>query len=51
MNGKFLTGAMLLGLAIDYCESINDAEVPAIVSSFERVALAEAQKVSEELIE
>jgi len=42
---------MILGLAIDYCEAINDKEIPGIVNSFERVALAEAQKVSEELID
>jgi len=33
---------MLLGLALEYCEAINEKEIPAIVSSFERVAHSEA---------
>lgn len=40
---------MLLGLAIEYVEAINNEEIPAIVSSFERVAHAEAQKYADEL--
>lgn len=42
VQGKYLTGTMLLGLAIEYCEAINDQEIPAIVNCFEWVAHSEA---------
>ena len=35
VQGKYFTGAMLLGLAIEYVDAINDQEIPEIVSSFE----------------
>ena len=49
VQGKHLTGSMLLDLAYDYVEAMNEREVPAIVSSFQRVAHAEARKFSDEL--
>jgi hypothetical protein len=51
VSGKHLTGAMLLGLAIEYIEAMNDGSVPSIVDTFEIVAHAEAQKFSDELYE
>lgn len=51
VNGKHLTGSMLLGLAIEYIEAMNAQEIPAIVSTFERVAHAEAQKYADDLFD
>lgn len=42
---------MLLGLAIEYCELINNSQVPGIVSVFERVAHSEAQKIFDQIYE
>jgi hypothetical protein len=37
INGKSLTGSMLLGLAMEYSEALNNKEIPTVLSSFERV--------------
>lgn len=42
---------MLLGLAIEYVDAINEQEIPAIVSSFEWVAHAEAQWFADQMYE
>lgn len=46
-----MTGSMLLGIAIEYIEAINEGGIPTIIDSFERVAHAEAQRFVDELIE
>jgi hypothetical protein len=51
VGGKYMTGSMLLGIAMEYIEAINSGGVPTILDSFERVAHAEAQKFVDELIE
>lgn len=51
IGGKFMTGSMLLGLAIEYIEAINEGGIPTIMDSFDRVAHAEAQKFIDDLIE
>ena len=48
---KYMTGSMLLGVAIEYTESINSGSIPTIIDSFERVAHAEAQRYVDDLIE
>lgn len=37
INGKALNGSMLLGLALEYVDSLNNKEIPIVLSSFERV--------------
>ena len=42
IKGKHITGAMLLGMAIEYVATMNSHEIPSVISTFERVAHAEA---------
>ena len=49
--GKYMTGSMLLGIAIEYTEAINNNGIPTIIDSFERVAHSEAQRYIDQLIE
>lgn len=37
ISGKALNGSMLLGLALEYVDAINNQEIPTVLSSFERV--------------
>jgi len=37
INGRVLNGSMLLGLALEYVDALNNREIPVILSSFERV--------------
>lgn len=37
IGGKALNGSMLLGLAMEYVEALNNKEIPTVLSSFERV--------------
>ena len=51
IGGKHMTGSMLLGLAYEYVDAINNGEIPTVMDSFERVSHAEAQRFIDELIE
>lgn len=37
INGKALNGSMLLGMALEYVDALNNSEIPTVLSSFERV--------------
>ena len=37
INNRPLTGSMLLGLALEYIDALNNKEIPVVLSSFERV--------------
>ena len=37
ISNKTLNGSMVLGLALEYVDAINNREIPVILSSFERV--------------
>lgn len=51
INGKALNGSMLLGLALEYLDALNNKEVPVILSSFERVVQVESRRFTEKLFE
>lgn len=51
INGKALTGSMLLGLAMEYSEALNNKEIPTVLSSFERVVQVESMRATEKLFE
>lgn len=51
INGKALNGSMLLGMALEYVDAINNQEVPTVLSSFERVVQVESRRVTEKLFE
>ena len=51
INGKPLNGRMLLGLALEYVEAINNQEVPVVMSCFERVVQVESRRFTEKLFE
>jgi len=42
---------MLLGLALEYVEAINNQEVPVVMSCFERVVQVESRRFTEKLFE
>jgi len=42
---------MLLGMALEYIEALNNKEVPVVLSSFERVVQVESRRVTEKLFE
>ena len=50
INGKGLTGEMLLNLAQCYVESINKGGVPEILTSLERVINNESKKIYESTV-
>lgn len=51
VGGKALTASMLLGLAMEYVEAINNQEVPVVMSCFERVIQVESRRFTEKLFE
>lgn len=51
INGKALNGSMLLGMALEYVEALNNKEIPVVLSSFERVVQVESRRVTEKLFE
>jgi len=51
VGGKCLSGAMLLGLALEYVEAVNNKEVPTVLSSFERVVQVESARTTEKLFD
>ncbi len=51
INNKALNGSMLLGLAIEYVEALNNKEIPVVLSSFERVVQVESRRFTEKLFE
>ena len=48
LHGKELNSQMLLGLAMDFCESINSAEAPKIKSSVDRLISEEVRVIEDE---
>ena len=51
IGNKALTGNMLLGLALEFVEALNNKEVPVIMSSFERVVQVESRRFTEKMYE
>ena len=51
IHGKPLNGNMLLGLALEYVEAINNQEIPVVMSCFERVVQVESRRFTEKLFE
>ena len=49
VQGKPLSGCMLLNLAMEYVESLNKNVAPVISSSFERVVQIESERFVEQL--
>lgn len=45
--GKPLSAPMLLGLALEYVEAMNNNEIPVVLSSFERVVQVESRRFVE----
>lgn len=45
---KFLNAQMLLGLAMDFCEAVNDEETPKIESSVSRVLQEETRVIADD---
>lgn len=50
INGKTLTGNMLLNLTFEYIEALNDENAPNIYSSLERIVHAETRKACDEVL-
>ena len=51
INGTPVTGNIYLSLAIDYVASMNDNDTPTILPTLERVLMAEARKLTEQIFE
>ena len=51
VDGKYVTGAMLLALALEYVDAINSNDTPTVNSCFRRVIQAEAHKFTDAVIE
>lgn len=51
INGETIDGILLLGLIMEYVESLNNNQVPTILSSLENVILSRANKVIDECID
>lgn len=51
VGGRALSSGMLLGLAMEYVEAINNQEVPVVMSCFERVVQVESRRFAEKLFE
>lgn len=51
VGGRALSSGMLLGLAMEYVEAINNHEVPVVMSCFERVVQVESRRFAEKLFE
>jgi hypothetical protein len=50
INGKTLTGNMLLNMTFEYVEALNNESAPNIYTSLERIIHAETRKVCEEVL-
>ena len=50
INGKVLTGNMLLNLTFEYIEALNNETAPNIYSSLERIVHAETRKACDEVL-
>lgn len=42
---------MLLGLALEYVDALNNKSIPVVLSSFERVVQVESRRFTEKLFE
>ena len=51
INGKALNSSMLLGMAMEYVDSINNQEIPTVMNSFERVVQVESRRFTEKLFD
>ena len=51
INGRQLTGNMLLNLTMEYVDALNQDETLYILPAFERVVLIESERFSEKLFE
>jgi len=49
-EGKSITGTMLLNLAFEYCDALNNDIAPQVYSTVERVLFAETRKICDDLI-
>ena len=51
VNGKALTSSMLLGMAMEYVDAINNQEIPVVMNCFDRVVQVESRRFTEKLFE
>lgn len=51
INGRALTSSMLLGMALEYVDAINNQEIPVVLNCFERVVQVESRRFTEKLFE
>lgn len=51
VNGKGLTSSMLLGMALEYVDAINNHEIPVVMNCFERVIQVESRRFTEKLFD
>lgn len=51
INGKTLNSSMLLGIAMEYVDAINNQEIPVVMNCFERVIQVESRRFAEKLFE
>ena len=51
INGRPLSGYMLLGMALEYVDSLNKQEPPVILQCFERIVTIESERFLEQLYE
>lgn len=50
INGKTLTGNMLLSLAFDYIDALNGEGVPEILPAVERIVYSETRKICDDVL-
>ena len=48
IHGKSFNGSMLLGLAMDFCDAVNDEDTPKIESSVMRLVQEETQIIQDD---
>jgi hypothetical protein len=51
INGKTLSGNMLLNMTFEYVEALNNESAPNIYSSLERIIHTETRKVCEDVLD
>lgn len=51
INNKPVTGYMLLGLALEFVDSLNSEEAPVVNQCFDRVVSIESERITEHLYE
>ena len=50
VNSKSINGPMLLGLAMDYVNSVNDTSIPTVMTALDRVVSSESRRILDNLM-